>query len=79
MKKWFSNKENLVAVTVLKIIGIVIGFLAIIIVARVYLSTFGFYHSRPLYEEYLHSLEEYAPAEELIHRYMPYEYVSPAS
>ena len=61
MKKWLSNKENLVAVTVLKIIAIVIAFLAIVVITGVYLSTFGFYHTRALYEEYLHSIEEYVP------------------
>ena len=61
MKKWLSNKENLVAVTVLKIIAIVIAFLAIVVIMGVYLSTFGFYHTRALYEEYLHSIEEYVP------------------
>lgn len=62
MKKWLSDKENLVAVTALKIIGVVIAFLVIIVIAGVYLSTFGFYRTRASYEEYLHSLEEYAPA-----------------
>ena len=61
MNKWLSNKENIIAVTVLKLIGVVIGFLAIIVIVSVYLSTFGFYHARDLYEEYLHSIEEYVP------------------
>ena len=61
MKKWLSNEENMVAVTVLKIIAVVIAFLAVIVIAWVYLSTFGFYRTRGLYEEHLHSIEEDVP------------------
>ena len=61
MKKWFSNPENMVAVSLFKIIAVVIAVLVGIVILGVYLSTFGFYRTRASYEEKLHTIEDYVP------------------